>query len=64
MNTALESDIYGNENSSHGCGSKLMTGIGGSCDYERNGSISIFYTPSTAKNGCISAIVPQCCHID
>ena len=64
MNTALECDIYGNENSSHVCGSKLMNGIGGSCDYERNGSISIFYTPSTAKNGCISAIVPQCCHID
>lgn len=64
MNTALECDIYGNENSSHVCGSKLMNGIGGSCDYERNGSISIFYTPSTAKGGKISAIVPQCCHID
>lgn len=64
MNTALECDIYGNENSSHICGSKLMNGIGGSCDYERNGSISIFYTPSTAKNGSISAIVPMCSHID
>ena len=64
MNTALECDIYGNENSSHVCGSRLMNGIGGSCDYERNGSISIFYTPSTAKGGKISAIVPQCCHID
>ena len=64
MNTALECDIYGNENSSHVCGSKLMNGIGGSCDYERNGSISIFYTPSTAKGGKISAIVPMCSHID
>lgn len=64
MNTALECDIYGNENSSHVCGSKLMNGIGGSCDYERNGSISIFYTPSTAKDGKISAIVPMCSHID
>ena len=64
MNTALECDIYGNENSSHVCGAKLMNGIGGSCDYERNGSISIFYTPSTAKGGKISAIVPQCCHVD
>lgn len=64
MNTALECDIYGNENSSHVCGSKLMNGIGGSCDYERNGSISIFYTPSTAKGGNISAIVPMCSHID
>lgn len=64
MNTALECDIYGNENSSHVCGSRLMNGIGGSCDYERNGSISIFYTPSTAKGGKISAIVPMCSHID
>ncbi len=44
MNTAIECDIYGNENSSHICGSKLMNGIGGSCDYERNGYISIFTT--------------------
>ncbi len=64
MNTALECDLYGNENSSHICGSKLMNGIGGSCDYERNGSVSIFYTPSTAKDGKISAIVPMCCHVD
>ena len=64
MNTALELDLYGHENSSHICGSRLMNGIGGSCDYERNGSISIFYTPSTAKGGAISAIVPMCCHVD
>jgi len=64
MNTALECDLYGNENSSHVCGSALMNGIGGSCDYERNGSISIFYTPSTAKGGTISAIVPMCSHVD
>lgn len=64
MNTALECDLYGNENSSHVCGSDLMNGIGGSCDYERNGSISIFYTPSTAKGGKISAIVPMCSHVD
>ena len=64
MNTALECDLYGHENSSHICGSSLMNGIGGSCDYERNGSISIFYTPSTAKGGKISAIVPMCCHVD
>lgn len=64
INTAIECDIYGNENSSHICGSKLMNGIGGSCDYERNGYISIFTTPSIAKDGKISAIVPFCSHID
>ena len=30
LNTAIECDLYGNENSSHICGSKLMNGIGGS----------------------------------
>ena len=62
--TAIECDIYGNENSSHICGSKLMNGIGGSCDYERNGYISVFTTPSIAKGGRISAIVPMCTHVD
>ena len=64
LNTAVECDIYGNENSSHICGSALMNGIGGSCDYERNGYISVFTTPSVAKGGKISAIVPMCCHVD
>lgn len=64
MNTALELDLYGHENSSHVCGSSLMNGIGGSCDYERNGYISIFYTPSIAKGGKVSSIVPMCCHVD
>ena len=64
INTALECDIYGNENSSHVCGSSLMNGIGGSTDYERNGFLSIFTTPSTAKDGRISAIVPMSCHVD
>lgn len=64
LNTAIECDIYGNENSSHICGAKLMNGIGGSCDYERNGYISIFTTPSTAKDGKISAIVPMCSHVN
>nr|MBP7472114.1 acetyl-CoA hydrolase [Prevotella sp.] len=64
LNTAIECDIYGNENSSHICGSKLMNGIGGSCDYERNGYISIFTTASTTKQGKVSSIVPMCSHVD
>lgn len=64
MNTAIECDIFGNVNSSHVCGSNLMNGIGGSADYARNGSITIFHTPSIAKGGNISSIVPLCSHID
>lgn len=64
MNTALEADIYGNVNSTHVVGTKMMNGIGGSADFTRNAYISIFTTPSTAKNGKISAIVPMVSHVD
>jgi succinyl-CoA:acetate CoA-transferase len=64
MNTAMEIDIYGNVNSTHISGSKLMNGIGGSCDFSRNSRITIFMTPSTAKGGTISAIVPMVTHTD
>lgn len=64
INTAIEIDIYGNVNSSHLQGKRIMNGIGGSGDYSRNAGISIFTTASTAKNGRISSIVPMCSHVD
>lgn len=64
INTALEADIFGNVNSTHVSGSKIMNGIGGSADFSRNAYLSIFTTPSTAKNGLISSIVPQVSHVD
>ncbi|MEI8036783.1 MAG: succinate CoA transferase [Verrucomicrobiota bacterium] len=64
INTALEADIFGNINSTHVLGQKMMNGIGGSGDFTRNAYISIFTCPSTAKGGSISAIVPMCSHMD
>ena len=64
INTALEADIFGNVNSTHVLGTKMMNGIGGSCDFTRNAYISIFTTPSTAKDGKISSIVPMVSHLD
>ncbi len=64
INTALEADIFGNINSTHVLGTKMMNGIGGTCDFTRNAYISIFTTPSTAKDGKISAIVPMVSHLD
>ena len=64
INTALEADIFGNVNSTHVLGSKMMNGIGGSADFSRNAYLSIFTTPSTAKGGLISSIVTQASHID
>ncbi|MDR3317141.1 MAG: acetyl-CoA hydrolase [Puniceicoccales bacterium] len=64
INTALEMDLWGNVNSTHVGGTHLMNGIGGSGDFTRNGYISIFATPSIAKGGAISCIIPLCTHID
>ncbi|MEI6858136.1 acetyl-CoA hydrolase/transferase family protein [Psychrilyobacter sp.] len=64
MNTAIEADIYGNINSTHIMGTKIMNGIGGSGDFARNAYLTIFSTSSTAKNGKISSIVPMVSHVD
>ncbi|KAA6352642.1 Propionyl-CoA:succinate CoA transferase [termite gut metagenome] len=64
MNTAIEADIYGNINSTHICGTKMMNGVGGSGDFTRNAYISIFSCPSVAKGGKISSIVPMVSHHD
>jgi len=64
MNTAIEADIYGNVNSTHIGGTKMMNGIGGSGDFTRNAYMSIFTCPSVAKGGKISAIVPMVSHLD
>ncbi|MDR2086037.1 MAG: succinate CoA transferase [Dysgonamonadaceae bacterium] len=64
INTALEADIFGNINSTHVMGTKMMNGIGGSGDFCRNAYLSVFTAPSTAKGGKISAIVPMVSHLD
>lgn len=64
MNTALEFDIFGNVNSTHVLGSKMMNGIGGSADFSRNAYLSIFSCPSVQKDGKISAVVPMVSHLD
>jgi succinate CoA transferase len=64
INTALEADIFGNINSTHVLGTRMMNGIGGSGDFTRAGMLSIFTTPSTAKDGKISSIVPMVSHLD
>lgn len=64
MNTAIEVDIFGNVNSTHIMGKSMMNGIGGSGDFTRAGYLSIFTTPSIAKNGDISSIVPMVSHVD
>jgi len=64
MNTAIEFDIYGNVNSTHIMGSKIMNGIGGAGDFARNSFLTCFFSTSTAKGGAISSIVPMVSHHD
>lgn len=64
MNSMIEADLYGNINSTHLMGTAMMNGIGGSGDFARNGYLSFFVTPSVAKDGKISCIVPMCSHVD
>ena len=64
MNGMIEADLYGNVNSTHVMGTSIMNGIGGSGDFARNAYISFFMTPSTAKGGKISCIVPMVSHVD
>jgi len=64
INTAIEMDIYGNVNSTNIMGTKMMNGIGGSGDFTSNAYLSIFVTPSIAKSGNISYMVPMISHVD
>lgn len=64
INTALEFDIYGNVNSTHVSGTRMMNGIGGSGDFARNAHLAIFVTKSLAKGNAISRVVPMVSHVD
>lgn len=64
INTAIEFDIYGNVNSTHISGTKIMNGIGGSGDFARNAYLSIFVTQAASKNNTVSHIVPMVSHVD
>ncbi|HEY1134413.1 MAG TPA: acetyl-CoA hydrolase/transferase family protein [Nocardioides sp.] len=64
INGMIEADVYGNVNSTHVMGSSIMNGIGGSGDFARNAYLNFFVSPSTAKRGAISSIVPMVSHVD
>ena len=64
MNGMIEADLYGNVNSTHLMGTRIQNGIGGSGDFARNAYLSMFLSPSTAKDGNISCIVPMVSHVD
>ena len=64
LNTGIEIDIYGNVNSSHIAGSRVVNGIGGGASFAQNAGLSVILMPSEAKGGAISNIVPMVSHQD
>lgn len=64
INTAIEFDLYGNVNSTHVSGTKIMNGIGGSGDFARNAYLSIFVTQAASKENAISHVLPMVSHVD
>lgn len=64
INTAIEFDIYGNVNSTHIGGTKIMNGIGGSGDFARNAYLSIFVAQAASKGNQISHVLPMVSHTD
>ena len=64
LNTPLEVDIYGQVNSTHLMGTKMMNAIGGSGDFARNAYLSVFTTTSTTKEDKVSRILPMVSHAD
>ena len=64
LNTGIEIDVYGNVNSSHIAGTRVVNGIGGGATFAQNAGLSVLLIPSTAKGGAISNIVPMVAHQD
>ena len=64
LNTGIEIDIYGNVNSSHIAGTRVVNGIGGGANFAQNAGLSAVLIPSMSKGGRISNIVPMVSHQD
>lgn len=64
LNTGIEIDIYGNVNSSHIAGTRVVNGIGGGANFAQNAGLSVILLLSNAKSGAISNIVPMVSHQD
>lgn len=64
LNSAIEMDIYGNVNSSHITGNRVVNGLGGGANFAQNAQLSVMLMVSENKKGAISTIVPMVSHQD
>ena len=60
----IEADIYGNVNSTHVVGARIMNGIGGSGDFARNGRPVGVHDPVHREGRGDLDIVPMASHVD
>ncbi|MCF2241533.1 acetyl-CoA hydrolase/transferase family protein, partial [Halobacterium salinarum] len=64
VNSAVGVDLYGHVNSTHVSGARLINGIGGSVDFNRNAHLTVVALPATAAGGDVSTVVPLASHVD
>jgi len=64
VNSAIEVDMYGNVNSTHVRGERMINGIGGSADFNRNALVTVCALPSMLAGTTVSRIVPMALHVD
>lgn len=64
LTSGIEMDIYGNVNSSHISGSRVVNGLGGGANFAENAGLSVLMLASEGKQGAISTIVPMVSHQD
>lgn len=64
LTTGIEMDIWGNVNSSHISGSRVVNGLGGGANFAENAGLSVMMIASENKGGAISTIVPMVSHQD
>ena len=64
LTSGIEIDIYGNVNSSHVSGARVINGLGGGANFAENAGLSVMMLVSESKGGSISTIVPMVSHQD
>ena len=64
LTSGIEMDIYGNVNSSHILGNRVVNGLGGGANFAQNAGLSVMMLVSENKGGAISTIVPMVSHQD
>ena len=64
VNAAVEVDLTGHVNSTHLRGTRMVNGLGGSGDFNRNALVSVVALPSTAADGSVARVVPKATHVD